>query len=87
MGMYSLYHVKWQAVLFMLNLQVLLLEECFYEFVYLNIIVFWDVPPCGLVSGYQRSGGTYYLHLQPHSGITQKTTKVLSSAEKTSHLI
>jgi hypothetical protein len=29
------------------------------------MVVFWIVMPCGLVGGYQRSGGTY--HLQLHS--------------------
>jgi hypothetical protein len=28
------------------------------------MVVFWVVTPRGLVDGYQRFGGTYYLHLQ-----------------------
>jgi hypothetical protein len=30
----------------------------------LFIVVFWVVTPCGLISGYQRFGETYHLHLQ-----------------------
>jgi hypothetical protein len=28
------------------------------------MLIFWVVTPCELVGGYQRFGGTYYIHLQ-----------------------
>jgi hypothetical protein len=34
----------------------------------MSVLVFWVVTPCGLLSRYQRFGGTYCLHLQGPGG-------------------
>jgi hypothetical protein len=44
----------------------------------ISMLVLWIVTSCGLVSIYQRFGGTYFLHLQgrrssPHDVTVQKT--------------
>jgi hypothetical protein len=41
-----------------------LLSDVSLAAVKMSIMVFWDLTPCGLVSGYQRFGGMYRLHLQ-----------------------
>jgi hypothetical protein len=33
-----------------------------------SMSVFWTVPPCGLLDGYQGFRGTYRLYLQGHQG-------------------
>jgi hypothetical protein len=34
------------------------------DFMSVSVLISWAVTPCGLVSWYQRLGGTYCLHLQ-----------------------
>jgi hypothetical protein len=35
-----------------------------YQLLLFQVKVFWVMTPCNVVAGYQRFGGTCYLHLQ-----------------------